>query len=152
MRAVINQEHFVRSRCSICAFWLSLNSANVNTKQVSWENHLLFIWWTTFWYYLTSTPVFSCKSYISETFFKVVLCHTILLKNGYCFYSRLRFWRKTQKRVKEGKHTSPQALMESTQGISEMTDVGDRCPNIHSVVRLNELTQEEQLENSLIIL
>lgn len=42
--------------------------------------------------------------------------------------------------------------MESTQGISEMADVGDRCPNIHSVVRLNELTQEEQLENSLIIL
>lgn len=49
-------------------------------------------------------------------------------------------------------YPSSQALMESTQGISEMTDVGNRCPNIHSVVRLNELTQEEQLENSLIIL
>lgn len=42
--------------------------------------------------------------------------------------------------------------MESTWKINEMTDVGDRCPNIYSIDWLNELTQEEQLENSLIIL
>lgn len=47
---------------------------------------------------------------------------------------------------------SLQAFMESTQGIGMMTDVGNRCPNIHQIIRLNELTQEEQLENSLIIL
>lgn len=47
-------------------------------------------------------------------------------------------------------HPSSQAFLESTWKISEMTDVGDRCPNIHSIVRLNELAQEGQLENSLI--
>lgn len=61
--------------------------------------------------------------------------------------------KENTKKSKGGKaHPSSQALTESTWGIREMTDVGDRCPNIHSVVRLNELTQKEQLENSLIIL
>jgi len=49
-------------------------------------------------------------------------------------------------------YPSSQALMDSTQGINETTDVRDRCPNIHSIVRLNELTQEAQLETALIIL
>lgn len=57
------------------------------------------------------------------------------------------------KKNEQGKASSPsQAPVDSSRGINEMTDVGDRCSNIHSIVRLNELTQEEQLENSLIIL
>lgn len=49
-------------------------------------------------------------------------------------------------------YPSSHALTHSTEGISETTDVRDRCPTIHSIVRLNELTQEEQLQTSLIIL
>lgn len=68
------------------------------------------------------------------------------------FLQHVQVLEGNEKKIERGKtQPSSPAFMESTQKINEMTDVGDRCPNISSIVRLNELTQEEQLENSLII-